>query len=217
MKHIGIVCPLWAEAQPILKWHCDPNGYKYNKQSWVELVWNECQIVMVISKIGKANAVKATKTLIEKFSPQLVVNFGSAGAIAPHVSIGEAVISSKTTEYKESSSNAKWFPISSDLISIAKSIEGIQIGPIVSADQNIESETLKRYLFNSYQALCGDWESAVVMRVCSEYQVPSLAFRVITDLGDVNAMSDFKKHHQDVLTQAGSLLQQYLMLWNTMH
>ena len=213
---IGIVCPLWAEAKPLLSWHPEPRVYKFKGYSWIEMEWHNHQLVIVISKVGQAHAAQATELLIQQHFPQLIINFGSAGAVSPKIAIGTVVIAVATAEYKYPSSASLLSPVDPELLAIAQAIPQIQIGPIVSADQNIESDTMKQDLFERYQALCGDWESAVVMRVCKEHQTSALAFRVVTDFGDAQAVSDFKRNHASVLAKAAPLLEQFLKLWGSL-
>ena len=211
---IGIICPLWAEAKPLLSWHPQPKKYKVQEYSWIEMTWQHHPLVIVISKVGQTHAAQATELLIEQHAPRVIINFGSAGAIGPEMQIGEVVIATATAEYKQPPPASLLSPIDPELLTIARAIPQIRTGPIVSADQNIESEAMKQDLFERYQALCGDWESAVVMRVCRENHIPSLAFRVVTDWGDEHASSDFQKHHVTVLSQATPLLEQFLRLWS---
>ncbi|MBF0279183.1 MAG: 5'-methylthioadenosine/S-adenosylhomocysteine nucleosidase [SAR324 cluster bacterium] len=213
MAMIGIVCPLWAEAKPLLAWHPKPRIYKFKGYTWISLEWQQQSIVIVHSRIGKMHAVKATELLIQHHSPRLLINFGSAGAISQEVSIGSVVVASATAEYQQTPPDSLLVKTDSELLELVHSIPQILTGPIVSADQNIESDFLKQELFFRYQALCGDWESAVVMKVCEQHQISALAFRVVSDFGDAEALSDFKRHHAYVLFKAAPLLEQFLNLW----
>ena len=84
---------------------------------------------------------------------------------------------------------------------------------MISADQNIEKESLKLELQARYHALCGDWESAVIMKICKEAGIVAFPFRVISDLGNQQARADFERYHQEVLQEAADLLKQFLEHW----
>lgn len=210
MAVIGIICPLWAEAKPLLSWHPHPQVYRHKGCSWVQFPWRNHVIVAVVSKVGSGRAGKATRRLLAEHRPQWVVNFGSAGAVSPHVGIGTVVVGTRTAEYLEKPPQWDGVEAPPEVSQIARRFPQIQQGTIVSADQNIEEESLKQELWARYQALCGDWESAVVMKICKAAGVPAFPFRVITDLGNEAARADFEQHHKTVLKDAADLLQDFL-------
>ena len=216
MSNIGIVCSLWAEAKPFLSWHPPPRVYRFKHLTWIEMRWQKHHLRVVVSKVGKKNAIRAAKLIIKEHFPELVVNFGSAGAIASGMKIGDIVVACATAEYLQPPPLCSLLVADSRVLSIARDFPQIRLGPIVSGDQNIDSEILKKKLYLRYKALCGDWESAVVMRTCREHQTAALAFRVITDLGNKNTTADFERFHADVLQKAALLLKQYLNCWSPM-
>ncbi len=169
---------------------------------------------VLVSKVGKTNSIRATKLVIQEHIPQLIVNFGSAGAIAPTVKIGDVIVATATAEYLQPPPFCELLFADPKVLAIARAIPQIRLGPIVSGEQNIENEKLKHDLFVRYKAFCGDWESAVVMRICRELQTDAFAFRVVTDLANKQAIADFERHHAIVLQKAAQLLKQYLNRWN---
>lgn len=215
MVLIGIICPLRVEAKPLLSWYSHPKIEQFHGFSWIRFEGQD-SLVIVISKIGSAQAGKATQILIEQYHPELIVNFGSAGAISPHVKIGEVVVGVETAEYLKAPPDSDVVPSDSEIVTIAKSFPQIRLGPIVSADQNIENIHLKQELYERYQAICGDWESASVMKICREQHISAIPFRVVTDYGNEVAVSDFQQHHPRVLKNAADLLRQFLERWRSM-
>ena len=57
------------------------------------------RIVLTLSGIGKVNAAAATATAILKFSPDCVINTGSAGGLAQGLKVGDVVIGSETAHH----------------------------------------------------------------------------------------------------------------------
>jgi len=204
---VGLVCSLQSEAQPLLAWVSNPQIYRFYHRTWAQFDWQDYHIVIVVSKVGRQHAEAATQQLIELHAPHFIINFGSAGAIAPDMKIGDVVVATKTAEYQMPSPESELTSVSHDLGSFAESLPHIQFGPIVSADQIIDTLTLKQQLFERYHALCGDYESAVVLRICRKYQLPGIAFRVITDLGNEQAAAEFQENHISVLAKATQALQ----------
>lgn len=216
MATIGIICAMWSEAKPLLSWHASPRVYKARKRTFIEMeCWNH-HVVVGVSKVGSANATKLFEQLREKYSPTIIINFGSAGAIAPDVAVGTVVVSSATVEYLKKTPERQLRGGAPDLLMLARKLKRVLIGPIVSADQNIDSLSLKQELYEKYDALCGDWESGVLMRLCHQYQIPALAFRVITDFADEQAVDDFRQNHEMALEEGASVLKAFLRQWCVM-
>ena len=212
MANIGIICSLWAEAIPLLSWHPQPQVYRFKHLTWIDMKWRNHWLRVVVSKVGGKNAIRAAKLIIEEHFPQLVVNFGSAGAIAPNLKIGDVVIANSTAEYLQPPPLCDLLVVEPRVLAFARNIPQVRLGPIVSGDQNIDNEILRNNLYARYKAFCGDWESAVVTRVCQEHQTEALAFRVITDLANNKTVADFERFHAEVLKNASLLLKQYLEL-----
>ncbi|RJQ38548.1 MAG: futalosine hydrolase, partial [Nitrospiraceae bacterium] len=72
---IGLISATQAEAGIILR-----NLKKTGAENFYKGKIGNCDVVLVISGIGKANAARAVTLLVEKFSPSLVINFGIGGA-----------------------------------------------------------------------------------------------------------------------------------------
>lgn len=178
--------------------------------------WGQ-KVIVVVSKIGSKNSAKSIDLLFDAHSPDVVVNFGSAGAVAPDISIGSIVVAQATAEYQKTEEESALFPCSEELIEMAAEFDEIQIGSIVSADRNIDNEVLKEQLYSKYQALCGDWESAVVTRLCKAHNVSATAFRVVTDFGNENLLEDFQRHQESVLKHGAETLGKFLSRWSTVN
>jgi len=78
------------------------------------------------------------------------------------------------------------------LLEQALSIAGVREGIIVSADKNVDTPGQRQHLWQSYQALCCDWESAAVLQVARRNCIPALALRVISDVGKQPLLKEFK-------------------------
>jgi 5'-methylthioadenosine/S-adenosylhomocysteine nucleosidase len=56
-------------------------------------------LVVVQCAVGKINAAMAVQRLIDHHAPQIILNLGSAGAIAPQLRVGDIVIGSRIVPY----------------------------------------------------------------------------------------------------------------------
>ncbi|MBF0349430.1 MAG: 5'-methylthioadenosine/S-adenosylhomocysteine nucleosidase [SAR324 cluster bacterium] len=208
---LGVVCALKLEALSLISWFPEPEFVFDRGHRWIRWNRGDCQIIVVISRRpGKDAARKATRLLIETYHPGYILNFGTAGAIAPHSAIGDMVLSYRTAAYCMPDDFGL---LQSGTEFIAQSCcenFSIHSGIIVSSDQNIDNDLKKQILWETYGAWCGDWESAPVMAVCSQYGIPAHAFRVISDFGNAEFLADFFKNATQVLTQAALVLKALL-------
>ena len=56
-------------------------------------------MILTLSGIGKVAAAVATTLLLERFSPDCVINTGSAGGFDPALNVGDLVISSEVRHH----------------------------------------------------------------------------------------------------------------------
>src|SRR5699024_1291172 len=54
---------------------------------------NDKEYVLIQSEISKVNVAISTTLLIEKFSPRLIINTGSAGALDKSLNVGDVIVS----------------------------------------------------------------------------------------------------------------------------
>src|SRR5690625_671017 len=56
-------------------------------------------VVLMKSGIGKVNAAKSTTVMHEKYSPEIIINAGSAGGLKEKHSVGDIIISSEVIHH----------------------------------------------------------------------------------------------------------------------
>jgi nucleoside phosphorylase len=174
-----------------------------------------CELQAVESGPAKARAAAATASGLEHFEPDLVLDTGSCAGVEPGTVIGEIVLCRECFEADISGSG---FPRNSipemrlpsalgflpqeareDLL--RKAVEQGQLlgrrvrpGNQVCGEFLIHSPEMRGELYRLFQASAGNWETAGVFVPALKNAVPALSFRVITDLGDAQALSDFRRN-----------------------
>ncbi len=84
---IAIVVALQSEAKSILEQIKEKNELKLgDKPAFSGKLFNK-DVILAISGIGKVSAALTTQLLIDKFSPEYVVNFGTCGGMNDSVKI----------------------------------------------------------------------------------------------------------------------------------
>jgi len=61
--------------------------------------WGQHEVILAQCAIGKVNATMALQWLIDRHAPDVLLNFGSSGAIAPQLRVGDVVIADQVVPY----------------------------------------------------------------------------------------------------------------------
>ncbi|WP_414049855.1 5'-methylthioadenosine/S-adenosylhomocysteine nucleosidase [Macrococcus animalis] len=205
---IGIIGAMQEEIE-ILK--NDMTDLVTEKQAHVEIYKGYLygkEVVLMQSGIGKVNASICATLLIKEYSPDLIINTGSAGGLGSALSVGDIVISKNVlhhdvvaTAFGYELGQVPGMPSSyaadQDLIMIAKQAISqndltAHIGLIVSGDSFIGSSNQKQLIIKNFsEALAVEMEAAAVAQTCHQFDVPFIITRAISDLANGEANMSF--------------------------
>ena len=150
------------------------------------------EIVAMQCGIGKVNAAIGSQSMINHFSPQLIINSGVAGGADHGVSVMDVVVGARVAYHDvwcgpESVLGAVqglplFYEAPSEAINAITTHSGVKCGLIVSGDQFVDNvDSLRRIKANFPEALAVDMESGAIAQVCHIYNVPFMSMRVISD------------------------------------
>lgn len=174
-----------------------------------------CEIHALESGPGKARAASAAASGIQRFSPDAVLDTGSCAGIEPGSVIGEIVIARECYETDISGSCfprrsipemrlASAFSFLPAEISERLQKEAVELGETsglrvrlgiqACGEYLIHSSQMRSELYRLFQAAAGNWETAGVFVAALKSALPPLSLRVVTDLGDRDALRDFRRN-----------------------
>ncbi|MGB5446653.1 MAG: 5'-methylthioadenosine/S-adenosylhomocysteine nucleosidase [Psychromonas sp.] len=173
---------------------------------------NGKQVIVTKSGIGKVAAAVATTLLLERFTPDYIVNTGSAGGYDSTLNVGDIVISTEVRfhdvdvtafgyEIGQMAQLPAAFAADKNLVSIAqkaaestahaKIIQGlICSGDIFMADP-VKAE-IARQNFPT-MAAC-EMEAAAVAQVCYQFNVPFVIIRSLSDIAGKKSELSFEQY-----------------------
>jgi adenosylhomocysteine nucleosidase len=169
--------------------------------------------IMAMAGIGKVNAARCTQLMIDRFSPERIVNMGSAGGLHPDLTIGDVVISTACVQYdldltafglpKGAVDEGEDGFVKADTVFaklceevMENSIDGgfkVMLGPIATGDQFNDSPAVKAQLFKEFGAYCNEMEGAAIAQVCAACRVPFVVIRSISDNSDEDTLMNYNK------------------------
>lgn len=99
MTKLAIMGAMQEEIDPLLEFFKDYKVTNYADNNYYELTYNGLDIVIAHSKIGKVFASLTASTLIQKFSCDILLFSGVAGAINPALNIGDLIVATKLCQH----------------------------------------------------------------------------------------------------------------------
>ncbi|MCK3655373.1 5'-methylthioadenosine/S-adenosylhomocysteine nucleosidase [Pasteurellaceae bacterium Macca] len=158
-------------------------------------------VALLQSGIGKTAAAVGTALLLELAKPDLIINTGSAGGLAPTLNVGDIVVSTEVCHHDvdvtafgyakgQLPANPATFLSDQSLVELAtqKATEAsvnVVSGLIGSGDQFINSQEKIDRLRHDFPAIIAvEMEAASIAQVCHAFQVPFVVVRAISDVAD---------------------------------
>ena len=169
---------------------------------------NGTDVALLKSGIGKVSAAMGAALLLEHCKPDLIINTGSAGGLAPGLNVGNIVVSDET-RYHDADVTAFGYEIGQmagcpaafvadeKLVNAAEAcIRQLDLhavrGLIVSGDAFINgAEGLAKIRHNFPQAVAVEMEATAIAHVCHNFGVPFVVVRAISDVADQTSHLSF--------------------------
>lgn len=166
------------------------------------------ELILVKSGIGKVNAAMTTSILLEKYSPDVVINTGSAGGYDPSLQVGDIVVS---TEVRHHDVDVRAFgyemgqvpgmpaAFTADASLIEKAQEAIEAVGIHSATGLIATgdsfmhlpERVKETREHFPTMAACEMEAAAVAQVCHQFGTPFVVIRALSDIAGKESPMSF--------------------------
>ena len=206
MKKIAILGAMELEIQPILEQLGDYKTILHANNKYYLAEYNNLELIIAHSKIGKVFSTMTTTIMIEHFGADTLIFTGVAGGLQ-NMQVGDIMAATATVQHDVDitafgysmghipSSEVKIKTSEFLLKSVQKVARDLDIdlksGVIATGDQFIHNAAKKDFIVEEFDALAIEMEGASVNLVCNELGVPSLILRSISDAADGNAPDNF--------------------------
>lgn len=229
MKTIGIICAMAIELEGIKNYMENKKEFTYAKMNFITGDVNNCKVVAVECGVGKVNAAMCAQVMIDKFSPDVIINSGVAGAVSRKVSLKDLVIATEVVEHDMNSSalgdpygeitfpdeNRIYFPCDQKtIINLAEACQEINTevhtGVIASGDLFVYQVKQREKIAQRFNALACEMEGASIGHVCFRNDVPFCVFRAISDDMKNNEGIDFKTFCKEASEKTVKVIKRYI-------
>ena len=207
MNKLAIMGAMEEEIQPLLAHFTDIKITEFANNKYYEVKYNNLDIVVAYSKIGKVFSTLTATTMIEKFGCDTLLFSGVAGGINPELKIGDLIVANKLCQHDlditafghphgyvpgggvfvETDEKLKNIALEVASENNIKIIEGV----IATGDQFVANETRKNFIQTTFNADALEMEGSSVAVVCDSLNVPCLILRAISDTADMDAGFNF--------------------------
>ena len=222
MKKIGIVIAIERELESFMKSNHEVETINDGHFSCFKTVINGNEIYAIKSGWGLIDAAMTTQYLIDKYSVEIVLNFGVTGALDPSLKVSDLFYVSKCINYDFDTSTIDdvvehqygdmkdmYIYLDEDLIKLLKTIyPDIKEAVDESGDMFVEKTEDKEARFALGCNIC-DMEIVAIARVCVLNNVKCLSIKCISDEYDGDG-SDFEKNVRESASKAFNLIENLL-------
>ncbi|PRS38656.1 5'-methylthioadenosine/S-adenosylhomocysteine nucleosidase [Bacillus sp. NMCC4] len=163
-------------------------------------VYEDKEVILLKSGIGKVNAAVSTTLLLDRFQPDYVINTGSAGGFHHTLNVGDIVISTDVRhhdvdvtifdyEYGQVPGLPAAFAADEKLVKLAEEsaleIDHIQVakGTIATGDSFMNDPDRVAFVREKFPELYAvEMEAAAVAQVCQLFGTPFVVVRALSDI-----------------------------------
>ncbi len=193
----------------------------------------EKKVVVVKSGIGKVNASRCTQMLIDIYTPDVIINTGIAGALAPSLDVCDIVVADKLVQHdfdasglgyvrgyactgEDPSKPTYYYPDKDIIVKIKKAAEKyadgskVIFGTIASGDLFVSSNKAKTEIRDLFSADAAEMEGAAIANTAYYSGVPFAVLRVMSDRADGNASISIKELEYKAANISGAVIKELI-------
>lgn len=214
MKKIGIIAAMDSELRSLAE--KTENCTVQTIASMPYYTGTLCGVPVVLCNcgVGKVNAALHTQILLDRFSPDVLIQTGVAGSLSPEVGYFDFVVGRELVYHDMQPWILEQFePLSAvytadeSLVEIAaRAAEGCHVGRIATGDQFISDAADRKDIAGRTHALCTEMEGCAVAQTAVLNEVPFVILRAISDMADGTAEESFPVFAQKAADRAVEIL-----------
>lgn len=186
---IGIIVAMQKEQaliQPLLK---DPDTITHGGVTIHTGKIGDNSVGLMQCGIGKVNAAIGAITLIEAFSPDIIINTGVAAGAGDNVAVMDIVVADRLAHHDFWCIGEEWGHVPGSPLyfpavtpDIPANTPGIKHGLIASGELFISSKAEIDSIRSHFpDVMAVDMESAAIAQACNHRGIPFICIRVISD------------------------------------
>ena len=223
---IAVIGAMEEEVELIKNSLTDSHTEEYNNYTFYVGKYNDLELVVVVSKIGKVAAGMLSGTLFSNFKGiDKVINVGVSGGVKGIVTPGEVVVSEKLSyadadvrafdyKYGQMAGLPLFYEGDEEMLGYIKSncSKGVILtGDAFQTNKEVTNAIIENY-FNGEKVMCFDMESTAFAQCSYMAKVPFIAIRAISDVigNDDNQTNQYENSLVMACEKANKILTEVL-------
>ncbi len=189
-------------------------------------------VVVVKCGIGKVNAALCVQILSDCFEVTHVINTGIAGSLNAKLDIGDILVSEKAIQHdmdvtifgyqkgqvpgfesREFYADAAMAQAAQGACKLVNPDIHVVKGCVVSGDQFISDDQVKRHLIEEFHGDCAEMEGASIAQAAFLNQLPFVIIRAISDKADGSAQMDYPTFEKKAAEHCAGMVKEFLKIW----
>lgn len=227
-QSFGIIGAMEPEIRLLQQAMTQVHTHTIGKTTIYQGVLDGKNVALCLSGIGKVNAAIATTLLCEHFTPDCIINTGSAGGIGAGLSVGDVIIGTEVAYHdvdvtafgyahgqvprlpaRYASEHALIYA-AEEAASRQKSLR-CQHGLIISGDQFIHSDSTLQTIRSHFPGAAAlEMEAAAIAQTCWRFEKPFVIIRSISDSADDGSEISFETFLETAATHSAQLVRHIL-------
>lgn len=224
---ISVICAMEEEMRTLLAQLADVTSHEVAGNTFYKGQLYGHEVTLVESGIGKVQAGMTTAILLAEEQPDVVINTGSAGGIGTGLQVGDVVISSQVAYHDAEATAFGYLPgqlpqqpqrFEADQDYVQKIVTAAQavdlqakVGLIVTGDQFVASQAKIEAIKAIYpEALSCEMEGAAIGQVATQFKIPFVVIRAMSDVGDEDAGITFDEFIVEAGQKSAAMLLNFL-------
>lgn len=208
---VGIIAAMEEEIKDLLSHVENMETYKKGGCTYYSGTINGIDTVLLLSGIGKVSVAVGTTLLIDHYSPDIIINTGSAGGLDSRLNVGDIVISNEVRyndvdvtifdyEFGQIPQMPPCFTpdekLSDTAEKAAEKIKDIAVhhGLVVTGDSFIHDPAKVEEMKSKLPPmLATEMEAAAIAQVCHMFKLPFIIIRAISDVPGKESKQSFEE------------------------
>ena len=193
---------------------------------------HEHDVILAKSGVGKVCAALNTQYIIDKYSPEMIINTGVAGGIGQELSIGDVVIGENLVQHDFDAtvlgyakgymcngispdkptvfySDKKLVDFTEKLLKVNLKNSNVHRGRIATGDMFVGTVEKKKEIGQTFGAIAAEMEGCAIAQTSNANNIPCIIIRAISDLADGTAtksQNDFEKMTSRISSETVEIL-----------
>lgn len=228
---IGIIAALAEETELLLEAAENKHHHHYGPFEFVTCTLEGKECVICVCGVGKVMAAMCAAVMLLQFKPEALINTGAAGGLKKGMKIGDMVFSTGAA-YHDFDATVFGYKLgqtpghdpvftadaalrqkarqAADKLQLQKGRHILE-GLVLSGDQFVSSGEKVDFLTRTFpEAVCVEMEGAAIANAASDFKVPFLIIRAVSDSADDHGAMSYDEFSRKASHESARLVRALL-------